>query len=153
MKLLEKIKKTKRATWGIIFVLVFYFTGAFLMQSVDVESLKEMGIAKQEEYVYTDSNGDDHEGQTLIEIKGLGEVLTYKDIYLSSIPMFLLAALFGHFIFNKDDTINYAMLANCVLGVLLVRLTSTGNIISTILFWLGIIAASFTREPKENNNT
>ena len=67
--------------------------------------------------------------------------------------MFLLAALFGHFIFNKDDTINYAMLANCVLGVLLVRLTSTGNIISTILFWLGIIAASFTREPKENNNT
>ena len=153
MKLIERFKKTKTAVWGLIFVFVFYSAGAALMKRTDVEPIKEMGVANQEEYTYTDSNGDDHEGQTLIEIKGLGSVLTYQDIYFASIPMFLISCIIGHFIFHGDDAreIEYAMFANCVLGVLLIRLTSTGNIASTILFWLGIIAASFVRKPKEKN--
>lgn len=152
MKLKEKIK-SKRFGIAFFFVLAFYFSGYFLAEKIDVEPLKEMGIAKQEEYVYSDSNGDDHEGQTLIEIKGLGEILTYKDVYLASIPMFLIVLIIKHILYEKEDDLKYLIFANCILGCLLVRVTSKGNIPSTVLFWLGIIAATYLRKTDKENIT
>lgn len=155
MKALSQIKNTKRSTWGLIFTLAFYITGAFLMETNDVEKLKKMGVAKQHEYVHTDSYGDEHEGQSLIEIDGLGHILTYRDIYLASIPMLLIGAIIGYFIFKGDSSyeLHSIIIANCVLGILLVRVTSSSNIPSTILFWLGIIAATFIISPHKTDNT
>lgn len=147
-KAMKKIKDyLKSPIFWIVLALVCYFSGAVLMERPSVEPLKEMGIAEQEEYYYEDSDGDEHEGQTLIDISGIGRILTYSDIYLASIPIFFIALLFGGLILNDGDVfrnpdeIKHVVYANCILGVLLIWLTTEGNIPSTVLFWLGIIAA------------
>lgn len=145
---MKRIKEyLKSPIFWIVLALVFYFSGAFFMENPDIEPLKNKGIAKQEEYYYEDSDGEEHEGQTLIEIKGIGRVLTYSDIYLASIPLFLIAIFIGGFVLNNGevfrnpDELKHVIFANCILGVLLIWLTTKGNIPSTVLFWLGIIAA------------
>ncbi len=147
-KAMKKIKEyLKSPIFWIVLALVCYFSGAVLMETPNVEPLKEIGVAEQEEYTYEDSNGDEHEGETLIDIRGIGRILTYRDIYLASIPIFFIALLFGGFILNNGDVfsnpdeIKHVVFANCILGVLLIWLTTVGNIPSTVLFWLGIIAA------------
>lgn len=141
---MKKKFKWNAFNW-LILAIVFYFAGAFFMKPVDVEPLKKMGLAQQEEYTYEDSEGEEYEGLSLIWIKGLGNVLTYKDVYLFSIPLFLLSLCFNFVIFGNENyrylELQCVVLANCVLGVLLFRLTTKGQIISTILFWLGIVAS------------
>ncbi len=113
------------------------------MERQNVEPLKQIGVANQEEYTYVDREGEAQEGETLLSIKGIGRVLTYKDIYFASIPMFLISLFLGHVIFStvgtgKNDLL-YVLFANCILGLLLIYLTTKGNIIPTALFWAGII--------------
>ena len=131
--------------YWLILAIVFYFAGAFFMKPVDVEPLKKMGLAQQEEYTYEDSEGEEYEGFALIRLKGLGKVLTYKDVYLFSIPLFILSLFFSLLIFGVEEyrhfEVQCVVLANCVLGALLFKLTTKGFVISTILFWLGIIAS------------
>ena len=159
---MKKIKEyLKSPIFWIVLALVCYFSGAVLMERPNVEPLKEIGVAEQEEFTYEDSNGDEHEGQTLIDISGIGRVLTYSDIYLASIPIFLIAMFFGGLILNNGDVfrnpneLKHVIFANCILGVLLIWLTTKGNIIPTILFWLGIIVAGQGEKldrPKNINN-
>lgn len=72
----------------------------FCAKTPDIESLKQSGIATQEEYTYLDSEGEEHEGETLVEITGIGKILTYSDVYFAPIPLFLLAMLIGAFVFK-----------------------------------------------------
>ncbi|MBO4588404.1 MAG: hypothetical protein J5711_05830 [Bacteroidales bacterium] len=130
----------------LILTLVFYIAGIFFMKPTDIEGLKEKGVAQQEEYTYEDSDGDEHEGLTLISIAGVGKILTYKDIYISSVSIWLLAMIIGCFLEKGVETegeklFKYIIISNCVLGVLLIRLTTKEFILSTIFFWLGIITA------------
>lgn len=146
------MKKFYSSVWPLILALVFYFVGAVLVNQGDIDSLKEMGVVNQEEYTYTDSDGEEHEGETLMEVKGVGEVLTYKDIYSSSIPIFFAALILSSILFkgsNNGMQIKFIIFANCILGFLLIWLTTKQNIIPTILFWLGIISAA---SYKETNN-
>ena len=53
---------------------------------------------------------------------------------------------------NNDEQIGWIIFGNCILGLLLLPLTSKGNIPSTVLFWLGIIAATFLKKPNKENN-
>lgn len=138
-------------SWSLALVLAFYFAGAFLIPKQDIQSLKDAGIANQEEYAYTDSEGEEHEGETLIEFKGVGRVLTYSDIYLASIPMLFFSVIFAKFIFDDSKEMECMIFGNCVLGLLLIWLTSKDTIVSTILFWLGIFAAGYANQkPNEN---
>jgi len=150
MKLRERFKKKDKAIWGIILVLVFYFSGAFLMEPVNVEPLAEKGLAS-----------DDYDNEnSLMEIKGIGTILTYRNVYLASIPMLLIAPIIGILLYkkgeitnsNNDEQIGWIIFGNCILGLLLLPLTSKGNIPSTVLFWLGIIAATFLKKPNKENN-
>lgn len=134
-----------------ILIIAFYTAGIILMKQPNIEWLKNAGIAHQEEYTYTDKDGEEHECESLIEIKGVGDVLTYKDIYLASIAFFVPAMIIGMIVFGENgdnfptskESLMHIVFANCILGVLLIWLTSKENIPSTIFYWLGIVSAMF----------
>ena len=140
MSLKEIFNNKKYSWWAVLITLVFYFAGAFLMKDMDVECLKKRGLAKQEEYTYVDSEGEEREGETLIEIKDIGSVLTYKNVYMAPLVMWFFFLIVGKIILNEEG-VNGVIFGNCVLGCLLIFLTSTENILSTILYWLGILSA------------
>lgn len=140
------MKKGFRISDGLLMFipLVFYFAGAFFIHRADVEKLKKMGVAEQEEYTYYDSEGDEQEDETLISIIGIGDVLVYENIYFASIPLFFIAMIIGMVVYRDMDSkheLEHVVFANCILGLLLIRLSLPKNIIPTILFWLGIISA------------
>lgn len=140
------MKKFLNSTWFKFFLpVVFYVVGVAFIENNNIEPLKRLGFAEQEEYSYVDSYGEEHEVETLIKIDGLGKILTYQDVYLASIPMFTLALIFGVFVNNGkleiEDNVEYVIFANCILGALLIWLTTRDNRIATLFFWLGIIAA------------
>lgn len=133
--------KSKIPTLLLFLAVAFYFAGAFLIPKQDVDSLS---YANQEEYDYDDDEGEEHTSVSLIRIDGIGKVYTYKDIYCMSVPMFVLAMVFGVAVFNRKDTdtsLRCIILANCVLGVLLIRLTTKDFIWPTVFLWLGIVTA------------
>lgn len=128
----------------ILIPIVFYIVGLIMIKPVDIDKLKDKGYAEQEEFTYFDSDGDEHEGETLISVSGLGKVLVYKDIYLASTSMLIIAYIIGAIVYRDTDGklgMQHIIFANCILGLLLIWLTSKANIIPTILFWLGIISA------------
>ena len=150
-------KYIQSPVFWLILTLVLYFVGFFLIKSPDTRILKDAGLAEQEEYVVTDQDGEEYFTESLIDVKGLGKVLTYHEIYLSSIPLFFVSMFLGCIIFNGGEisttrmSIRHAIFANCILGLLLIWVTSKANIPSTILFWLGIFTAgiSLMFEKKE----
>lgn len=143
-------KYIQSPVFWLILTLLLYFVGFFLIKSPDTRILKEAGLAEQEEYVVTDQDGEEYFTESLIDIKGLGKVLTYHEIYLSSIPLFFVSMFLGCIIFNGGEisttrmSIRHAIFANCILGLLLIWVTSKANIPSTILFWLGIFTAGIS---------
>ena len=142
------MKKLLNSSWfKLLLPIILYFVGIVFIQRNDIGRLKYLGYAEQEEYTYVDRNGVEHEDESLIKIDGLGKILTYQDIYLSSIYMFVLAIVFG-LLMNEGtlegvDQFKYVIFANCIIGALLVLLTTSDNWIATVFFWLGIIAAYF----------
>lgn len=140
------MKKFLNSTLFKLFLpVVFYFVGVAFIEKNNIEPLKRFGYAEQEEYSYVDMDGEEHEDNTLIKIDGLGKILTYEDVYRASIYMFTLALIFGFIVNNGElegvNEFKYVIFANCILGVLLIWLTTRDNWIATLFFWLGIIAA------------
>lgn len=113
------------------------------MERQDISTLKEMGQAYQEQYAYYDSDGEEHEGQSLISVDGLGKILTYQDVYLVTIPMLILSCLLGRLLFNSRDELRFMIYTNCIIGAFLLWLTTKPNIYATILYWCGIISAHY----------
>lgn len=140
------MKKLLNSTWfKCLLPVVFYTVGVTFIGKNNIEPLKRIGYAVQEEYSYYDRDGEEHEDETLIKIDGLGKILTYKDVYLESIPMFIYAVLFASLLNNGKlrnvGVVNCVIFANCILGILLISLTTRSNWGSTLFFWLGIISA------------
>lgn len=137
----------KKPTLFLIIAVAFYFSGVLFIKPDDIERLKEDGIVRQRDYTYVDSEGEEHEGSTLIEVVGMGKILTYRDVYFSSVGMFVVAMVIGALLFGggekttSDESLKHIVFANCILGVLLIRLTTKDTIWSTVMFWLGIIVA------------
>lgn len=125
----------------LILTVCFYTAGFFLIYE-DKTYLPSNGI-RQEHIVYTDNDGEEHEGDGLIEIEGIGSVLSYKDIYLSTLPFLIVSCILAKVVFNSTEEEKFMVYTNCILGLLLILLTNTSNILSTILYWLGIITASY----------
>ena len=86
----------------LVLAIVFYIVGFVCMPAENVESLKMSEIAHQETYTYVDNDGEEHEGETLITINGLGKILTYKEVYSVVIPFSVLSGIIGMIVFNKS---------------------------------------------------
>lgn len=156
---MKKVKKYPLSpVFWLVLTLVLYITGFFLIKSPDVGILKKAGLAEQEEYIVTNQDGEEYFAESLIDVKGLGKVLTYQEIYLFSIPLFFASMFLGCIIFNGGEisttrmSIRHAIFANCILGLLLIWVTSKANIPSTVLFWLGIFTAGISLLFEHNDN-
>ncbi|MDE6247524.1 MAG: hypothetical protein K2M41_06755 [Muribaculaceae bacterium] len=134
----------------LILSIVFYIAGLFAMQKIDIEELKKTGAAEQEITTYINSDGEEQESESFIEIDGIGPLLTYKDIYLSVIPFTIISCILGRMIFNSTDEIRFMIYTNCIIGLLLVWLTTWANALSTILYWCGVIAGSFIPNSEDD---
>lgn len=126
----------------------FYFAGICLIRQDD--SNVKGNVIHQESVVYMDRDGEIQEDEGLIEIEGIGRVLSYLDIYLCTIPFLIVSCILGRVIFNSTDEVRFMIYTNCIIGLLLIWLTTKTNAISTILYWCGIITASYIHK-KENN--
>lgn len=143
----------------LVLTFVVYLVGFILMKSPDVSQLRKSGLGERDEYFVTNADGEEYISESLIRIDGVGKVLTYKDVYLFSIPLFFASMFLGCIIFNGGEIstskmdIKHAIFANCVLGLLLIWVTTKENILPTILFWLGIFTAgiSLMFDKKEYN--
>jgi hypothetical protein len=150
-------KYIQSPVFWLVLTFVVYLVGFILMKSPDVSQLRKSGLGERDEYFVTNADGEEYISESLIRIDGVGKVLTYKDVYLSSIPLFFASMFLGCIIFNGGEIstskmdIKHAIFANCVLGLLLIWVTTKENILPTILFWLGIFTAgiSLMFEKKE----
>lgn len=137
----EDMMKTSSPPVMLMATIVFYVVGLFLIYEPNIEPLKHRGIIRQEQIIYTDADGEEHEDETLIEIAGLGPVLSYRDIYSAAVPFLIVACILGKVLFNSTNELRFMIFTNSILGLLLLWLTTKPNIISTILYWCGIITA------------
>ena len=133
----------------LLLAVCFYIVGGFLIYE-DKTYLQRNGI-QQENVVYTDDDGEEHEEEGLIEIQGIGNVLRYKDIYLSTLPFLIVSCILARVVFNSTDEVRFMIYTNCILGLLLIWLTTKESAVSTILYWCGIITASYANK-KDNNH-
>ena len=133
----------------LAFAVFFYLVGLFLIHRPNIEPLKQRGVIRQEQITYTDINGEEQEGETLLEIVGIGPVLSYRDIYLATIPFIVIACILARVIFNSTDEIRFILFTTSILGLLLIWLTTKHNIVSTILYWCTIITTSIMPKKHE----
>lgn len=150
-------KYIQSPVFWLVLTFVVYLVGFVLMKPPDVSQLRKSGLGERDEYFVTNADGEEYISESLLRIDGVGKVLTYKDVYLFSIPLFFASMFLGCIIFNGGEIstskmdIKHAIFANCVLGLLLIWVTTKENILPTILFWLGIFTAgiSLMFEKKE----
>lgn len=131
----------------LLLAVCFYFVGVFLIYE-DKTYLQRNGI-QQEIVIYTDNDGEEHEEEGLIEIQGIGYVLRYKDIYLSTLPFLIVSCFLARVVFNSTDEVGFMLYTNCILGLLLIWLTTKGSAVSTILYWCGIITTSYANKKRQ----
>ena len=136
----------------LVAAVVFYIIGMLLVKKENYDVVS----CAREEYVYVNSDGEEQEGESLLNISGIGRVLTYRDVYYASVSMFIIAMVIGGILLGdgfktkSDESLPHIIFANCVLGMLLIWLTSKETVLSTILFWLGIVSAYFAAEKNRN---
>ncbi len=139
-----KRKQFLSSSWILLFPIAFYVSGLFLIPNENIDHLKRIGYAEQHEYTWYDSDGEEHEDETLITIDGVGRILTYKDLYFSAITLFVPALVLGGIVFGQRvNGIKCLIFCNCLIGVTLLKLTTSQHLTSTILYWTGIAAAFF----------
>ena len=126
------------------------------MNGVSVENVNELGYAKQQPYFYTDKNQEIIEGGGLIEVEGIGKVITYQDVYIGAIVISFISLIFGAIIFYRDrsdmtnlEGLGYWMFGNCIVGAFLIALTTKANIPSTILFSLGLLVTACGKHQQD----
>lgn len=131
----------------LVLSVALYVGGFFFIKPTDIGQLKEIGVAVQEEYTYIDNEGEEHEGESYIKIAGIGNVLTYKDVYSASVAMIVIAMVIGAVLWGdgvkikSHESLRHIVFANCILGVLLIWITTKETIVPTIFFWSGIVTA------------
>lgn len=108
------------------------------MPQVDLEKLTNKHNIQIQNTSYEDSEGNEHEQITIGNLEGLGAIIDYRKAYLFAVPLLVVSAILGLIIFNdRRYEFKYLLFGNCLLGVLLIILTSRGFGWSTLMFWLG----------------
>lgn len=138
------MKGTVNSTWWLLLPIAFYLIGLFLCPPEDVRTLKKQGYAEQEGYTWTDSEGEEHEGVSLLHINAIGNVLTYRYVYISVILLFIPFLVIGRMLYGEhQDEFATIIFGNCVIGLALIALSTKCHIASTTLYWVGIISANY----------
>ena len=143
----------------LVFAGVLYFAGFILIDNPDSSYLSEAQFGGREVAFVADHDGEVYLSESSdVEALGRVKVFTYQDVYLFSIPLLFASLIIGGIIFNGGVStsrmdIKHAIFANCMLGLLIIDITSKENIPSTVLFWLGIFTAgiSLMFDKKEYN--
>lgn len=149
----SKITRFLNSSWILLFPIAFYISGMFFMPKENIEYLKRIGYASQEEYTWTDREGEEHEDVTLISIDGIGKVLTYDNIYLSLIVLSVPSLVIGRLLFGEYvNEIKCLIFCNSLIGITLLALSTREHIMSNILYWLGIVSACFCTKLGERYN-
>lgn len=147
---------TRWQVFWFIMPLVLYAVGAILMKTPDLGRLREVGLTHQEEHVIVNPDGGEYYAtDSMVEIDGIGSILTYRDLYYFAVPLFFASLFLGCLIFkgtistSEMDT-RHVIFSHCILGLLLIWVTSKENIPSTVLYWLSIFAVGICAmmEPK-----
>ena len=128
----------------LILTMCLYFAGVFFIHE-DETALSNYGIQREHTF-YVDREGEEHEEEGLLEFEGIGKVLSYKDIYLSPFLLIIGSVFLAKALHINTNDISCLIYTNCILGFLLIWLTTRSNLTSTILYWLGIISAYFANE-------
>lgn len=140
--------KFQKVEFILILVVGLYIGGGFALPHTK-EYIQDTGVIHQTEMIYADDEGEEREDVSLIEIEGIGKVLDYKNIYIeATISLLIISCLLGRVIFNSTDEIRFMIYTNCVLGILLLCLTTKPYMLSTFLYWCGIIVASFLPDKR-----
>lgn len=84
------------------------------------------------------------------ESKAIGRVLTYKDIYLTAPLMSAIVLIFGEIVLKKADEIKYMIFGECLLGCLLLSITTTDKAIPTILYWVCVVIIGYCYKRSED---
>ena len=149
----SKIPRFLNSCWILLFPTAFYISGIFFLPEENIEYLKRIGYASQEEYTWTDREGEEHENVTLLSIDGVGKVLTYNTIYLSLIVLSIPSLVVGRLLFGEyANEIKCLIFCNTLIGITLLALSTREHIMSNILYWLGIISACFCTKLGERSN-
>ena len=132
----------------LLLAVCCYIAGGFLIHE-DKINMRNKSIHR-ETVVYVDDDGEECEVDGLIQIEGFGSVLSYRDVYLSTLPFLIVSCILARVIFNSADELRFMIYTNCILGLLLTILSTKSNIFSTILYWIGIITASFANKETKH---
>ena len=155
---MNRVKKYLQSPiFWLILAGVLYFVGFILIDNPDSSYLSEAKFGGREVAFVADHDGEVYLSESSdVEALGKVKVFTYQDVYLFSIPLFFASMIIGCIVFNGEVStssmdIKHIIFANCILGFLLLEVTTKENIIPTILFWLGILTAgiSLMFEKKE----
>lgn len=133
----------RNKSWLLILSVVLYFVGAAFIPNESVERLKSLGYAEQNDYTWIDHGGEEHEDRSTLKIEGVGKVLTYRELYSFSCVLIIPILLIGRWLFGKSqDELRTIIFGNSLIGIGLIVVSTKAHLMSTIMFWLGIIAAS-----------
>ncbi len=132
-----------RTSWLLIIPLTLYMLGALFIPKSNSDKLKQTGLAYQEEYTWVDKEGEEHEEQSLLTVYGVGRVLTYVDVYSSLIVLFIPILVAGRLIYGEcQDERRTLLLGASIIGFGLISISTTENVVSSVCYWVGIIAFS-----------
>lgn len=110
----------------------FYFIGFFLIPSTDLSYLTRVNAFNDK--VYTDDDEWLTSDEYSMNIKGIGKVVTYRELYYA--PMLLCI----WFVIAGVDNKKSVPFMVSIIGILLIYLTTIDKIIPTVCFWLSLIA-------------
>lgn len=138
----------KHPGYTILLAFLLYSVGVcFIAEEKPQHILGETTIVPRKEYVYTDSEGEEHESKTLIEMRGIGKIITFKDIYLSAVSLMIPILIVGRITLGNSNELQHLLFGFCIIGVFLVWVSTKHNTLSVILYWLCIMTLSLL-----NNN-
>ena len=126
----------------LLFIPLFlYVIGGLFIKENDYDLLIKKNVLLNEY-----SMDDEQPHFIKPKIKGIGAVITYNTLYLSAIPLSILAMLLGGIIYNNwkvfenTNELEDVLFVNCIIGLLLIFTTSKPTIIPTIFYWCAIIS-------------
>lgn len=136
----------KHPYYTLIFALLLYIAGIVAMQKENSLYEHDTAVVQRQNRVYVDNEGEEHDSESLMEIQGVGFVLAYKDVYLSTFVLIIPFLIAGKFVFGEQNELLPVLFGFVVIGMFLIWLTSKPNIYSTIFYWLGILTLSLLKK-------
>lgn len=116
-------------------MIAFYFIGFFFIPSSDLSYVVDSKIMNTIGHIHPDEEGGYSIDDYSIEIKGIGKILTYKELYITPMLLCIWFVIAGAY--NNKMSVPFMV---SIIGIFLIYLTTIDRIIPTVCFWLSLIA-------------